>query len=210
MDQLEYLRSFIPYDNTAVEEIEKESSGRDDIQPFIEPETGRFLSFIIRLVKAENVLEFGTGIGNSAIWMGEALKDLGGRLITVDNHPRTRVEAEENIKRAGLSGVVEMRFGDAGEEAEKLLAGNAGKFDIVFQDCGKYLYPVMIDVIFSLVKPGGIIIADDTLFKANDNVRKNLGRYTDSYNTEIFSRNNLYSSIIPVGHGLTLSIKMDK
>ena len=53
MDQLEYLRSFIPYDNTAVAEIEKESSGRDDIQPFIEPETGRFLSFIIRLVKAE-------------------------------------------------------------------------------------------------------------------------------------------------------------
>ena len=208
MNELEYLRSFIKYDNRIVSDIENESIGRDDIQPFIEPETGRFLSFLIKLTKAELVLEFGTGIGNSAIWMGEALKERGGHLISVDNHPRTKIEAENNIKRAGLTETVEMRFADAEKEAEVLLSEYRGKFDIVFQDCGKYLYPIMLDSLFNLVRVGGIIIADDTLFKANPDVRKNLGRYTDSYNKMIYEKDSLYTSMLPVGHGLTMSIKI--
>ncbi len=208
MDELEYLRTFIEYNNSRISEIEKESTGRDDIQPFVEPETGRFLSFLVKLTGASLVLEFGTGIGNSAIWMGEALKKSGGRLITVDNHPVTRIEAEDNIKRAGLADVVEMRFADAGKEAEVLLKEYKGQFDIVFQDCGKYLYPLMIDSIYDLTRKGGVIAVDDTLFKVNPYVRKNLGRYTDEYNKIIYSRKDLYTSLLPVGHGLTLSIKL--
>ncbi len=210
MNELEYLRSFVHYDNKTVSDIEKESEGRDDIQPFVEPETGRFLSFLVKLTGAELVLEFGTGIGNSSIWIGEALKERGGRLITVDNHPRTRTEAEANIKKAGLDDIVEMRFADAEKEAEKLLSVYRGKFDIVFQDCGKYLYPLMIDRIYDLTRDGGLIVADDTLFRANPDVRKNLGRYTDEYNRMIYSRDDLYSSMLPVGHGLTMSIKKNK
>ena len=210
MNELEYLRSFVHYDNKTVSDIEKESEGRDDIQPFVEPETGRFLSFLVKLTGAELVLEFGTGIGNSSIWIGEALKERGGRLITVDNHPRTRAEAEVNIKKAGLDDIVEMRFADAEKEAEKLLSVYRGKFDIVFQDCGKYLYPLMIDSIYDLTRDGGLIVADDTLFRANPDVRKNLGRYTDEYNRMIYSREDLYSSMLPVGHGLTMSIKKNK
>ncbi len=207
MDEIEYLRSFIKYDNKTVSDMERESSGRDDIQPFVEPETGRFLSFLVRLTGAEKVLEFGTGIGNSSIWMGEALRERGGHLITVDNHARTRIEAEANIMRAGLEDTVEMRFADAEKEAEILLAEYRSSFDIVFQDCGKYLYPLMIDTLYELARPGGLIIADDTLFKANSSVRRNLGRYTDEYNRKIFERPDLYTSMLPVGHGLTLSIK---
>ena len=207
MNEIDYLRTFIKYDNKTVSDMEKESEGRDDIQPFVEPETGRFLSFLVKLTQADFVLEFGTGIGNSSIWIGEALKQRGGRLITVDNHPRTRIEAEANIKRAGLEDTVEMRFGDAEKEAGILLEEYRGKFDIVFQDCGKYLYPLMIDSICDLTRDGGLIVADDTLFKANPNVRKNLGRYTDKYNNMILERDDLYTSLLPVGHGLTLSIK---
>ena len=207
MNELEYLRSFIKYDNETVFNIEKESEGRDDIQPFVEPETGRLLSFLVRLTGAEFILEFGTGIGNSAIWIGEALKERGGRLITVDNHPRTRIEAEENIKKAGLAGTVEMRFADAEKESAALLEEYRGKFDIVFQDCGKYLYPLMIDNIYNLTRKGGLIVADDTLFRANPNVRKNLGRHTDKYNMLICKNETLYTTLLPVGHGLTLSIK---
>ena len=208
MNELEYLRSFIKYDNKTVFDMEKESEGRDDIQPFVEPETGRFLSFLVRLTGAELVLEFGTGIGNSSIWLGQALKERGGRLITVDNHPRTRAEAEANIKKAGLEDTVEMRFADAEKEAEVLLEDYRGKFDIVFQDCGKYLYPLMIDSIYALTRDGGLIVADDTLFKANPDVRKNLGRYTDEYNRLICADEALYSTLLPAGHGLTLSIKI--
>jgi len=205
---LEYLRSFTTSNNTIIDRIEKESAGRDDIQPYVEPETGRFLSFIVKLVNASNVLELGTGIGNSSIWIGEALKDNNGKLITIDNHPRTKYEAEKNISDSGLNNIITMIFGNAEDIIEAMCKEGKLLFDIVFQDCGKYLYPLLYEKIIELVRPGGLIIADDTLFYINSQVRKNLGKYMDQYNKIVFADKRLYSTIIPVGHGLTLSLKL--
>ena len=205
---LDYLRSFINSDNTIIDRIEKESEGRDDIQPYVERETGKFLSFVIKLINAANVLELGTGIGNSSIWMGEALKEKKGKLITIDNHPRTKHEAEKNILDSGLADIVTMIFGNAEDIIESMCKDGKAQFDIVFQDCGKYLYPLLYEKIITLVKPGGIIIADDTLFYINSGVRKNLGKYMDQYNKIVFADKRLYSTIIPIGHGLTLSLKL--
>ncbi|MCL2481224.1 MAG: class I SAM-dependent methyltransferase [Spirochaetaceae bacterium] len=205
---LEYLRSFITSDNSIIDKIEKESAGRDDIQPYVEPETGRFLSFIIKLINASNVLELGTGIGNSSIWIGEALKDKKGKLITIDNHPRTKHEAEKNILDSGLDNIITMIFGNAEDIIEAMCKEGKLLFDVVFQDCGKYLYPLLYEKIITLVRPGGLIIADDTLFYIDSTVRKNLGKYMDQYNKIVFADKRLYSTIIPVGHGLTLSLKL--
>ncbi|MDX9802152.1 MAG: O-methyltransferase [Spirochaetia bacterium] len=207
MDYLQYLRSFISGSSEVIDRIEKESGGRDDIQPFVEPETGKFLSFLVKTVNAVKVLELGTGIGNSAIWMGEALKENNGTLLTVDNHPRTKHEAIENIASAGLSDVVTMIEGNAEDVIEKMCCDGSYSFDMVFQDCGKYLYPLLHEKIVSLTRSGGIIIADDTLFHVNNDVRKNLGKYTDEYNKMVFADRRLYSVILPVGHGMTLSLK---
>ncbi len=208
MNYIDYLRSFIISDNTILDRIEKESAGRDDIQPYIEPETGKFLSFIVKLINASNVLELGTGIGNSAIWIGEALKGRNGKLLTIDNHPRTKSEAEKNISDSGLDNIVTMIFGNAEDIIENMCKESKLLFDIIFQDCGKYLYPLLYEKIITLVRPGGVIIADDTLFYVNSGVRKNLGKYMDQYNKIVFSDKRLYSTIIPVGHGLTLSLKL--
>ncbi len=207
MDYLQYLRSFIAGSSEVVDRIEKESAGRDDIQPFVEPETGKFLSFLVRAMNAVNVLELGTGIGNSAIWIGEALRENNGTLLTVDNHPRTRGEALKNIESAGLNSIVTMIDGNAEDIVERMCLDGNHSFDIVFQDCGKYLYPLLHDKLVSLTKTGGIIIADDTLFHVNKDVRRNLGRYTDEYNRLVFADSRLYSVILPVGHGITLSLR---
>jgi predicted O-methyltransferase YrrM len=58
------------------------------------------------------------------------------------------------------------------------------------------------------VRSGGVIVADDTLFYVNPNVRKNLGHYTDEYNKLVFANKQLYSVILPVGHGITVSLKL--
>ena len=208
MSNLDYLRSFITSDNSIIDKIEKESMGRDDLQPHVEPETGKFLSFIIKLLNATNVLELGTGIGNSSIWIGEALKEKNGKLITIDNHPRTKFEAEKNILDSGLDNIITMIFGNAEDIIDNMCKEKNLQFDIIFQDCGKYLYPLLYEKIITLVRPGGIIIADDTLFYINSGVRKNLGRYMDQYNKIVFADKRLYSTIIPVGHGLTLSLKL--
>ncbi|MCK5198300.1 MAG: class I SAM-dependent methyltransferase [Spirochaetales bacterium] len=203
MDSFEYLRSFINKDSEIIKNLEGTICGRTDIQPSVEPELGKFLGLIIRLTNAKRVLEIGSGIGYSAMWLGEAVKATSGKVVTIDNHERTHKEVIKNINDAGLSRWVEKKLGNA----EDLIMGFEDEWDIVFQDGGKYLYPMLHDKIVRLTRIGGLIIADDTLFKINTEVRKGLGNYMDEYNKMVFADTRLYSTILPVGHGITLSLK---
>ena len=205
MDYFEYLRHFIKRDSALLAEIENESKSRADIQPSVEPELGKFLGLIVRLTNAGKILEVGSGIGYSTIWLAEAARSINGRVVTIDNHPRTHLELVRNINRAGLEKWIEIKHGNA----EDIVPTLAGSWDIVFQDAGKYLYPLIYEQLLSLTRPGGLIIADDTLFKVNPGVRKGLGNYMDEYNKIVFKDSRLYSTILPVGHGITVSLKMD-
>ena len=89
----EYLDQFVEFTNSYNKEIYYANQGRDDIQSPVEPEIGRFLAFLIKITGARKVLELGTGVGNSTIWLAEAVKEIGGNVTTVDNHPRTWAEA---------------------------------------------------------------------------------------------------------------------
>lgn len=203
MDRFEYLRSFINRDSEVLEDMEGSSLGRDDIQPSVEVELGKFLGLIVRLTNAKKVLEIGSGIGYSTLWLGEAVKATSGKVLTIDNHERTHQEVVKNINDAGLGKWVEKKLGSA----EDLIYTLEDNWDIVFQDGGKYLYPLLHDKIVALTRDGGLIIADDTLFKVNAEVRKGLGNYMDEYNKMVFADTRLYSTILPVGHGITLSLK---
>ncbi len=201
---LDYLRRFLPRDNVLLENLELAGAARTDIQPSIEPELGKLLGLLVRLTGAKRVLELGTGVGYSAIWLGEAVKVTGGTVVTIDNHERTHREVVGNLARAGLTDVVESLLGDA----EKLVPELEGGWDLVFQDGGKYLYPLLYEELFQQLKTGGILAADDTLFRVNSRVRKQLGLYTDEYNRKVFSDPRFYSTILPVGHGITISLKL--
>ena len=204
MDGFEYLRSFIIRDSEIIKSLEEISLGRTDIQPSVEPELGKFLGLIIRLTNAKKVLEIGSGIGYSTLWLGEAVKATSGKVVTIDNHERTHKEFVKNINDAGLGKWVEKKLGNA----EDLIVDLEDEWDIVFQDGGKYLYPMLHDKIVRSTRNGGLIIADDTLFKVNTEVRKGLGNYMDEYNKMVFADTRLYSTILPVGHGITLSLKI--
>jgi predicted O-methyltransferase YrrM len=204
VDPFEYLRTFIIRDSAIIKDLESDSPGRDDIQPSVEPELGKFLGLIVRLTNARRILEIGSGIGLSTIWLGEAAKNIGGKVVTIDNHERTHKEVIENIKNAGLNNCVDKKLG----KAEDLIDNLPPDWDLVFQDGGKYLYPMLYDKIVKITRKGGLIIADDTLFKVNPYVRKGLGDYMDDYNKLVFADNRLYSTILPVGHGITVSLKL--
>ncbi|MDA3939011.1 MAG: O-methyltransferase [Spirochaetia bacterium] len=203
MDYFDYLRSFIKRDSFFIKELESASLGRDDIQPSVEPELGKFLGLIIRLINAKRVLEIGSGVGYSTLWLGEGVKATGGKVVTIDNHERTHKEVVRNIATAGLDNWVEKKLGNAEDIIDKL----SGGWDIVFQDAGKYLYPLLHERIVNITRRGGLIIADDTLFKVNPEVRKGLGDHVDKYNKMVFSDSRLYSTILSVGHGVTVSLK---
>ena len=202
----EYLDQFVEFTNQHNKEIYYANQGRDDIQAPVEPEIGRFLAFLVKITGAKLVLELGTGVGNSAIWLAEALKEQGGMLYTVDNHPRTWTEACENIEKSGLKDTITMIHSDA-DEAVRMLREQNLEFDIVFQDCAKYIYTVIYEDVAALVRKGGIIVADDTMFPVCQNIRENLGRHMDRYNRQIFADKRFFSTMLPIGHGMTLSWK---
>jgi len=202
-----YIRSFLKPDHPFLTELEMSNSGRNDIQPPVKFETAKLLALLIQFSNAQNVLELGTSNGYSTIWLANALEKTGGKIVTIESKDRLYDEAVINIEKAGFSSSCKLIFGDAEDEAQKLL-DEKKQFDIIFQDCGKYLYPKMLETTVKLLRKGGIIVADDTLFKVNDNIRENLGKHTDEYNKAVFSHPELYSTIIQIGHGLTVSLKI--
>ena len=93
----------------------------------IAPENGQFLSILTRSIHAQYVLEVGTSNGYSAIWLASALKETGGRLITLEHDPNRAKEAQSNLSEAGLADIVEIRVGDALQEIPKC--------DSTFESC---------------------------------------------------------------------------
>ena len=201
----QYLSDFIKHDFDILDELRKENRSRNDIQPMVEIEVGKLLVFLIKLTKAKKVLELGTSNGYSAIWMAKALEETSGTITTIDNHDRISAEAVRNFEKAGV-GNVKFIKGKVEDILPELISKKE-KFDIIFQDSGKYLYPLMLENTVKLCKKGGIIIADDSLFRVIETVRSGLGDYTHDYNRAVFAHKKLFSTILPIGHGLTLSLK---
>lgn len=201
----QYLSDFIKHDCGYLDGLKKLNKVRNDIQPMIEMEIGKLLVFLIKITKAKTVLELGTSNGYSAIWMAHSLKETGGKITTIEGHDRMAVEAQKNLTESGVDNV-ELITGKIETILPELIAQKK-KYDIIFQDSGKYLYPLMLENTVKLCKKGGIIIADDTLFRVIETVRSGLGDYTHDYNRAVFAHKKLFSTIIPIGHGLTLSLK---
>ena len=136
---------------------------------------GEFLHLLVKAVRAKNILEIGTSHGFSAIWMGLALEETGGRLATIEVDEERFDLARKHIGEAGLSQRVNCIQGDAHAEVNKL----EGPFDFIFLDADKEgqldyfnkLYPQKLP-------PGGILISHNAIRQASsmrdylDTVRK--------------------------------------
>jgi predicted O-methyltransferase YrrM len=198
-----YIKDFIPLDNSLLAALTQEEERREDVIPSIGYETGRFFGLLVRLMQAERVLEFGTCLGYSTIWLAEALKTTGGALTSIEYDEKFFRETEANLEKAGVRDRVELIQGDASAVIHELL----GPFDIVFQDSEKSLYPLMLDRCIDLTRDNGLLIADDALFKAMDREEEKSVPIHE-YNEKVFADPRLYSTILPVGDGITLSVKV--
>ena len=116
-----------------VERLLDEMDGRGFQSMSVPRKDGEFLHLMIRATRAKQVLELGTSQGYSAIWMGLALEETGGRLTTVEIDTGRHNEARRNVGRAGLSDRIRLINGDAHTEVPKL----EGPFDFVFMDADK-------------------------------------------------------------------------
>ncbi len=167
----------------------------DTGQLAISEEDGRFLRLMIATSGARRVLEIGGASGYSAIWMGMALRETGGRLVTIEYDPDRASELSENIRRAGLSDIVEVVAGDAFLEIPAL----PGTFDFVFLDAWKQDYMQFFEIMYPRLEAGGLFIAHNVV-----NKRDVMEDFLDA----IHSHPALWTAIVsPSDEGMSVSMK---
>ena len=179
-------------------------SGLPEIQ--ISAEEGKLLQLLLRAVGARRVLEIGTLGGYSAIWMTRALPE-DGVLISLEIDATHAAFARSFIERAGLSGRVEVRLGDAMESLVSLEAEEP--FDVVFIDADKRNYPFYLDWSVAHVRHGGLVIADNAFWKGrvveDDGDDPDLAGIKE-LNRKMASDPRLCSIIVPSRDGVAIAL----
>jgi predicted O-methyltransferase YrrM len=169
--------------------------GNDTGQLAVSEEDGRFLRLMIATSGATRVLEIGGASGYSAIWMGLALRDTGGRMVTIEYDPVRAKELEANIRRAGLSDIVQVVAGDAFQQIPKL----PGTFDFVFLDAWKKDYKRFFDLVYPRLDKGGLFVGHNVV-----NKRSEMGDFLDA----VQKHPTMWTTIVsPSGEGMSISLK---
>jgi len=184
-----------PQSPHAVERVLADIRARDGGQLAVSEEDGRFLRVLIGSSGATRALEIGGASGYSAIWMGLALRDTGGRLVTIEYDKARARELADNIRRAGLTGIVEVVAGDAFEEIPKV----QGTFDFVFLDAWKKDYKSFFEMIYPRLDRGGLFVAHNVVNKKNEMA---------DFLEVVHTHPSLWTTIVsPSGEGMSVSLK---
>jgi len=203
-----YLASLNRAGDAVLDDIARSGAARD--LPLVDAEVGALLRVLATAVGATKILEIGTAIGYSGIWLARALRP-GGMLLTMEMDPDRAREARENFTRAGLADCVNVIVGDA----ERMIAKVAGPFDLIFQDGDKHLYAPLLDRLVSLLRPGGLLVTDNVLWDGEvvpGLVRKPARDPADTraiaeYNERAAAHASLVTAIVPLRDGVSISVK---
>ncbi|MEX2447437.1 MAG: O-methyltransferase [Solirubrobacterales bacterium] len=128
----------------------------------VSPPQGKLLYLLAAAIRARTILEFGTLGGYSTIWLARALPE-GGRLITLEADPGYAAVAAQNIDRAGLGDLVDMRVGPALDTLPQLASEDADPIDLTFIDADKEHSPEYFAWALDRSRPGGLIVADNVV-----------------------------------------------
>jgi predicted O-methyltransferase YrrM len=179
----------------SIDGILTEIRARDKDQLAVSEEDGRFLRMLVAASRSKHVLEIGAASGYSGIWMGLALRETGGRMVTIEYDAARAREAAANIKRAGLADIVRVVQGDAFAQIPKL----DGTFDFVFLDAWKKDYQRFFDLVFPRMSKGGLFVAHNVV-----NKRDEMGDFLKTIHTHP----GLWTTIVkPSGEGVSVSWK---
>ena len=190
------------------DEIEKRA--REDRVPVIRAETAAFLKTMTAAVSPKAILEVGTAVGYSALLMAQASS--GDCVITtIEKYEKRILKARENFRQAGMEERNILLEGDAGQ----ILAGLTGSYDLIFMDAAKGQYIHWLPDVLRLLSPGGMLISDNVLqdntilesrFAVERRDRTIHSRMRE-YLFQLKNHKDLTTSIIPIGDGVTVSVK---
>jgi len=204
----EYLEELANYPHSPVME-EMVAEARKEGLPILREPVACFLRVLVQSSGAQKALEVGTSIGYSTMVL---LDSMGkeGKVVTIEVDEVVQAKAREYFKKAGVSDRVTMFLGDAGE----IIPFMDGEFDLIFLDGPKAQYLNYLSDCIRLLKTGGLLLCDDVLFYgmiASDGlvqrrkitIVKRMRKFLEAISTHP----QLVTSVIPLGDGLSVSIK---
>ncbi len=198
-----YLLSLLPPPHPVVAKMERMATRRGF--PIVGPLVGRFLYQLALLIGAKTVFEMGSGFGYSAYWFAKAV-GRGGRVVLTDWDESNLETAERLLRSAGVEAEIETVAGDAVD----VLKGTREKFDIIFNDIDKELYPLVPDLASERLREGGLLVSDNVLWRGQvvgpaEGDHKTEG--VRAMNADLFRRADFFTTIVPLRDGVAVSIK---
>ena len=178
----------------------------EDKVPIIMDDTLEVVAKILNEIKPNKILEIGTAVGYSAICFSEYLQE-NGKIDTIERDTERVKEARENIKKAEVEDKINIYEGDAVE----ILPTLNDEYDVVFIDAAKGKYPFFLNQAVRMIRQGGVIIADNVLYKGyvmsdyNKHKQRTAVRNLREYIAEITNNDKLETEILEVGDGLAIS-----
>lgn len=189
---------------------EMEAHGDRDNIPIVMPPTGALLSVLTAAAGACRVVEVGTAIGVSTLYIARSLPP-DGLVVSFEIDPQRHAAARGYLDRAGVGDRADLRLLDAGEGLGQL---EAGAWDMVFLDGLKGDYPRHLELALPLLRPGGTVVVDNTLLGGTVADGHADGRWTADaiatmrqFNAGLLERDDLITALLPVGDGVLVAVR---
>ena len=205
---VDYINSLDKGNSPVCNAIEKEALA--DGVPIIRKEMGNLLKVLLLLKRPQKILEVGTAVGYSSILMSENMPE-NCRITTIENYKKRIPVAKNNFKRAGKEEVITLLEGDAMDILKEL----DGTYEFIFMDAAKGQYINFLPELLRLMPVGGLLISDNVL-QEGDIVESRYGVTRRNRTIHTRMREYIYilthaeqleTSIVPIGDGITLSVK---
>lgn len=204
-----YLKHTLPDQDNWV--IDLENQAKIDNVPIMDQLGINHVMQLIRLYKPKRILEIGTAIGYSALRMLEAYPKTS--IVTIERDENRYNQAINNINKLEKQNQITVIYGDASEKLEELTAANES-FDLIFIDAAKGQYKRFFELAEPLLVKDGIILSDNVLFRgyvANpENAPKKYKKMVEKlrlYNDFLLQHPDFTTSIVPIGDGVSISLK---
>jgi len=206
----DYIRGLIPPDSPEMEDFRRNAE-KEEV-PIIHREVQKHIEMLIGSNKIQSILEVGTAVGFSSSVFARAMGP-AGQVDTIERNLNMVAQADENITALGLKNQISIMIGDAQEQLEELTK----TYDMIFLDGAKGHYIHLLDHCLRCLKPGGLLVSDNVLYKgmiATDQlvirrkitIVKRMRKYLEA----ISNHPQLVTSILPLGDGLAISWKKDE
>jgi predicted O-methyltransferase YrrM len=183
----ELRRDGVEHDNGKVDRLERLRN--------VERDTARVLALLVRATGARGVLELGTSNGYSTIWLADAVRSVGGRLLSVDVDAARSAVAAQNLDRGGVRELVELRVEDA---AMTLRTSPESAWDMIFLDAERSAYAGYWPDLLRVLRPGGLLAVDNVLSHAEE-VRE--------LRSLVKAEERISEALVPTGAGLLLVVR---